>query len=73
LRESLAEGRVAGHDIKNASKQAMIQETSLRRAAKDLRVEYSREGFGPGSKMWWSLPKPAFGLSVVKGSEFPEF
>jgi putative DNA primase/helicase len=73
LRESLAEGRVAGHDIKNASKQAMIQETSLRRAAKDLRVEYNREGFGPGSKMWWSLPKPAFGLSVVTGSEFPEF
>jgi DNA repair protein RadA/Sms len=72
LREALAEGRVTGNDIKNAARQAMIPETALRRAAKDLRVEYHREGFGQGSKMWWELPRPAFGLSVTDNDPFPE-
>jgi hypothetical protein len=33
-----------------------ISDTTLRRARQKLRVLVRRDGFGPGSQVWWSLP-----------------
>ncbi len=55
LTEALAEGRVLASEIKAMAADEDISKNTLDRAKQRLGVESHREGFGKGSKVWWSL------------------
>jgi putative DNA primase/helicase len=64
LREVLANGRMAVHDIEAEARAAgMLGPTKeirnskpFRKACEELGVVHTREGFGPGAKYYWNLP-----------------
>ncbi len=56
LTAALADGPRKAAEVLQAADDEGIAGTTLRRAAKDLRVIIRREGFGKGSEVWWSLP-----------------
>jgi hypothetical protein len=51
----LANGAQRSTDIKNAARKEGIAERTLHRARKDAHVTTRREGFGPGSTVWWQI------------------
>jgi len=55
LTDALAEGRVLASEIKAMAADEDISKNTLDRAKQRLGVESHREGFGKGSKVWWSL------------------
>ncbi len=55
LIEILGVGEVSAKDVKTAANAHMISASTLRRAKDAVGVEVRREGFGPGSKVFWSL------------------
>jgi len=55
LRAYLAGGRRPAVEVKDAAQAEGIKEWTLNKAKQGLRVLSEREGFGPGSKVWWSL------------------
>lgn len=59
LRAELADGPRAASDIQSAAKASGldISPKALRRARERLNVKLDREGFGPGSRVMWSLPR----------------
>ena len=57
LTESLAAGPMAAKEVQQAATAQLISVATLRRAKSSLGVEVSREGFGPGSAVLWSLPR----------------
>ncbi len=56
LGEILADGAMPAKEVFDLAKQEGISEKTLRRAKGEAGVKSEREGFGPGSKMLWSLP-----------------
>ena len=59
LRGVLADGpRPAADLLRDALRQFGVTERTVRRARAALGVVVDREGFGPGSRVLWSLPKP---------------
>ena len=56
LNELLAHGGMAAKDVKGAADAHMISLATLRRAKSAIGVKVSRDGFGPGSSVIWSLP-----------------
>jgi RecA-family ATPase len=56
LRELLSNGPVAAKEIQTAVKAHMISVATLRRAKSSLGVKVTRDGFGPGSTVIWTLP-----------------
>lgn len=56
LREALRDGKKLAQDIKREGAKIGLSEKRLRTAQKRLDVQIEREGFGPGSKSYWSLP-----------------
>ena len=56
LVQQLAPGPVAAVEIKDRGDAAGYGGSTLGRAANELGVERRREGFGPGSKVFWRLP-----------------
>jgi hypothetical protein len=56
LTELLANGGMAAKEVKEAASAHMISGPTLRRAKSAIGVKVSREGFGPGSTVIWSLP-----------------
>ena len=57
LRDALGQGPVPAKDVQKRAREDGHSEKALRTARESLRVESRREGFGPGSKLTWSLPK----------------
>ncbi len=55
LIEILGVGEVSAKDVKTAANAHIISASTLRRAKDAVGVEVRREGFGPGSKVFWSL------------------
>ncbi len=55
LTELLADGAMAAKEVKGAASAQMISVATLRRAKSAIDVKVSREGFGPGSTVIWSL------------------
>ncbi len=55
LRDVLAGDPVAGKEVQRMARDAGIAEVTLRRARERLRVVTSRDGFGRGSRILWSL------------------
>jgi hypothetical protein len=55
LHDWLALGSEKAADVKKAARQAGISESTLDRARRKAGVQFRREGFGPGSVVWWSL------------------
>lgn len=55
LRGILADGQVLATDVQEAAKSSLISLATLRRTKRKLKVHVSREGFGPGSKVFWSI------------------
>jgi hypothetical protein len=56
LAELLADGRMPAEEVKKAAAGHMITMATLRAAREKLKVDIRREGFGPGSVCYWSLP-----------------
>lgn len=56
LGDVLSAGAVAANEVKEAAKSNGITLATLRRAADELGVVHKREGFGRGSRLFWSLP-----------------
>jgi putative DNA primase/helicase len=56
LTSLLTHGAMSAKDVKGAADAHMISLATLRRAKSALGVDVSREGFGPGSAVIWSLP-----------------
>jgi hypothetical protein len=56
LKRMLSYGGRPAADIEQAGEEEGINPRTLRRAATDLGVQRSRQGFGPGAKFLWSLP-----------------
>jgi putative DNA primase/helicase len=56
LTSLLTHGGISAKDVKGAADAHMISLATLRRAKSALGVNVSREGFGPGSAVIWSLP-----------------
>lgn len=56
LRGRLSADRVGSLEIRMAASAAGITEGTLWRAKSDLGIESIREGWGPGSRCYWSLP-----------------
>jgi cell division protease FtsH len=61
LREKrdILERRLLATDAKRLARDHGLIEKAIRSAREDLGVKIHRDGFGPGSKSWWSLPKNA--------------
>ena len=55
LTELLADGGMVAKEVKEAASAHMISVATLRRAKSAIGVKVSREGFGPGSTVIWSL------------------
>jgi hypothetical protein len=51
----LRDGRVATEEIQAKAKNAGLSWASVRRAKEQLEVEDGRDGFGRGSKCYWSM------------------
>ena len=58
LIEMLGAGEVPAKDVKAVADAHMISTATLRRAKSVLGVKVSRDGFGPGSAVFWSLSSP---------------
>ncbi len=56
LREVLRDGKKLAQDIKREGDKLGLSEKRLRTARSRLNVQIEREGFGQGSKSYWSLP-----------------
>src|SRR5262249_31431900 len=56
LIEMLGVGEAPAKEIKAAAEAQMISAATLRRAKSSLGVKVSRDGFGSGSTVLWSLP-----------------
>ena len=56
LLQELGQSERLAVEIERAARQASIQPTTLRRARVKLGVLWRREGFGPGSRVFWALP-----------------
>ncbi len=69
LRTVLANGRQPAKDIFAEARQVGISEATLRRAKDAVRVQPSRESFGPGGKWYWSLPIDAHRCSSASSDE----
>lgn len=54
-----AGGRLPASDLIPQAKADGIAEKTLRKAARRIGVRIAREGFGPGSKVYWELPEAA--------------
>lgn len=59
LRAAMAAEPVPAADINKMAREFGLTPKVIRSAREALGVTVSREGFGPGSKSLWSLPKPA--------------
>ena len=57
LLAELAEGPVLAADIKGKATRDGIKDATLRRAKSGLKIVSDRAGFGPGSEVYWSLPR----------------
>jgi archaellum biogenesis ATPase FlaH len=57
LQELLSSGPVASRDVEQAAKEAGLSWMTVRRAADDLKIKRSREGFGAEGRWMWSLPQ----------------
>jgi hypothetical protein len=57
LRDALNQGPVPAKEVQKQAREDGHSEKALRTAREALHVESRREGFGPGSKLTWSLPK----------------
>jgi hypothetical protein len=55
LRETLASGPALPTEIEQAGKAVGFSGYQLKRAKGRLRAVTNREGFGPGSKCYWSM------------------
>lgn len=53
----LSTGKAPAKEVRDAAAKQGFSWSTLRRAAEDVGVEKYREGFGKGSKLWWSLPE----------------
>jgi putative DNA primase/helicase len=58
LRQVLARGRVLAKEVLKIGAEDGLTPKTIRTAKEALGVLSEREGFGPGSKLWWSLPGP---------------
>ena len=58
LIEMLGAGEVPAKDVKAVADAHMISTATLRRAKSVLGVKVSRDGFGPGSTVFWSFSSP---------------
>lgn len=58
LLESLADGPVEANEIRKQAVAVGISLRTLERAKSELEVVSKRQGFGPGSKIFWALPDP---------------
>jgi hypothetical protein len=67
LRGLLAGGQVAAKDVFTAARDAGIAEKTLKRAKATLGVRSRREGFGPGSTVWWRLPSATERGDTIEG------
>ena len=56
LADALAGGRRPSLDVQKEARQTGIRDMTLRRARRALTVQVQRDGFGPGSVVYWSLP-----------------
>lgn len=56
LRDALRDGRKLAEDIKREGEKLGLSEKRLRTARRHLNVKIERDGFGKGSKVYWSLP-----------------
>lgn len=56
LREALSDGEKLAYDIAREGEKLGLSEKRLRTARRHLKVKIRREGFGKGSKSYWSLP-----------------
>jgi len=59
LRNALAGRKCCASVLKREARKAGISDTTLKRAADDLRVEKRKEGYDEASVWWWSLPADA--------------
>src|SRR5262245_23985175 len=58
LIETLGTEEVPAKEVKAAADAQMISAATLRRAKSALGVQLKRDGFGPGSTLFWSLSSP---------------
>jgi hypothetical protein len=58
LKGMLGGGEVLATEVKAAADREEITKKPLESAKKSLGILSRREGFGPGSQVWWSLPPP---------------
>lgn len=56
LRDVLGRGEVLAKEVMKLGAEDGFTPKAIRKAKEALRVVSRREGFGPGSKLWWSLP-----------------
>ncbi len=56
LADMLSNGEQLVRDIQRQAHEAGITDKALRRARERIGVTIRREGFGPGSKLYWRLP-----------------
>jgi putative DNA primase/helicase len=59
LKGALADGPVAATEISRMAREHGLTAKAVRSAREALHVEIDRDGFGPGSKSLWALPKAA--------------
>lgn len=57
LAAELANGERPARDLQSAAESAGFSKKALRMAKERRRVKSRREGFGPGSRVFWSLPQ----------------
>jgi len=58
LLESLANGPVEANEVRKTAGKAGVSLRTLERAKAEQKVVSKRQGFGPGSKVFWKLPDP---------------
>src|SRR5690349_959518 len=68
LMEMLAIGEVPAKEVKAAADAQMVSSATLRRAKSALGVQVTRNGFGPGSTLLWSLSSPIDAQNSHRGS-----
>ena len=56
LTEILKNSVIPSKDVEEAAKKAGLSWATVRRAADDLRIKKTREGFGSDGHWMWSLP-----------------
>jgi hypothetical protein len=60
LQATLADGPVSAADIDRMSVDHGFTKKVVRSAREALQVKVDRDGFGPGSKSMWSLPRAPY-------------